>query len=473
MKYIKKELPSYNLHMIKTDKFKSTYIEVIFSNEIKKENITINNFLSSYLTYSTKKYNNKIKYARKLEELYAASVFSNVDRLGKMFNVDFNMRVLNDKYTEDGLLKQAVDFLYEVLFNPNVVNDEFDKDVFKVIKNNEQSRIERFKENQRDYSILKLYELFDKDAPYAFNLKGYIKDLNKITPKNLYSYYKKRFLRILIPYWIFAVICVFCSVLHYALEGELTITKWIQVLASWILPLNKQVTALPYFGGGLWYIPVYACIVLVMPFLARVRKTKWYTWFGVVLISFFVLTYLLKLGWIQNVAFYLIWTYLGFFWERIKTELYKSSIRRKLLCTVVVCFIIIVGIFLADISVNMQYNKFPPNIVFFVYSIMMMSGLGFIFPYLDNALEKIECSKLFGKRFFLFEKRSFTVYLYQSIVFYVTIKITNIIVGSVNGGVMSTFTKIIICFVSTVYLCERCAAYFGKIEDYRIQKNKL
>ena len=50
--------------MIKTDKFKSTYIEVIFSNEIKKENITINNFLSSYLTYSTKKYNNKIKYAR-------------------------------------------------------------------------------------------------------------------------------------------------------------------------------------------------------------------------------------------------------------------------------------------------------------------------------------------------------------------------------------------------------------------------
>ena len=191
MKYIKKELPSYNLHMIKTDKFKSTYIEVIFSNEIKKENITINNFLSSYLTYSTKKYNNKIKYARKLEELYAASVFSNVDRLGKMFNVDFNMRVLNDKYTEDGLLKQAVDFLYEVLFNPNVVNDEFDKDVFKVIKNNEQSRIERFKENQRDYSILKLYELFDKDAPYAFNLKGYIEDLNKITPKNLYSYYKE------------------------------------------------------------------------------------------------------------------------------------------------------------------------------------------------------------------------------------------------------------------------------------------
>ena len=191
MKYIKKELPSYNLHMIKTDKFKSTYIEVIFSNEIKKENITINNFLSSYLTYSTKKYNNKIKYARKLEELYAASVFSNVDRLGKMFNVDFNMRVLNDKYTEDGLLKQAVDFLYEVLFNPNVVNDEFDKDVFKVIKNNEQSRIERFKENQRDYSILKLYELFDKNAPYAFNLKGYIEDLNKITPKNLYSYYKE------------------------------------------------------------------------------------------------------------------------------------------------------------------------------------------------------------------------------------------------------------------------------------------
>ena len=47
MDYIKKELPSYNLHMIKTGKFKSTYIEVGFGSPIKKENITISNFLSN------------------------------------------------------------------------------------------------------------------------------------------------------------------------------------------------------------------------------------------------------------------------------------------------------------------------------------------------------------------------------------------------------------------------------------------
>ena len=191
MKYLKKELPSYNLHMIKTDKFKSTYIEVIFNNELKKENITINNFLSTILSYSTKKYNSKTKFARKIEDLYAANIFASGYRLGKLYNVDFNMRVLNDKYTEKGLFEKAIDFLHEILFNPNVKNGEFDENSFLVIKNNEKSQIERFKEDQRGYAGLKLLEYYNCEEPFSYNLKGYIEDLEKITPKNLYDYYKE------------------------------------------------------------------------------------------------------------------------------------------------------------------------------------------------------------------------------------------------------------------------------------------
>lgn len=191
MDYIKKELPSYNLHMIKTDKFKSTYIEIGFGSLIKKENITISNFLSSILTYSTKKYNSKIEFSRKIEDLYAASIFSSSYRLGKNYIIDFNLRVLNDKYTEQGLFEKSIKFLKEVLFNPNVKNNEFDLTSFNIVKNNERSQIERFKEDQRDYSALKLLELYDNDAPFSYNLKGYIEDLEKITPSNLYDYYKE------------------------------------------------------------------------------------------------------------------------------------------------------------------------------------------------------------------------------------------------------------------------------------------
>lgn len=191
MKYIKKEYPYYNLHMIKTDKFKTTNIEVIFEQEIKKEDITITNFLSSILTFTTKKYNTKLKYAKKMESLYAARLFANSYRLGSNLNVDFNMQILNDKYAEKGLLNESLDFLKEVLFNPNVTDDKFDEVSFNIIKNDECSQIERFKEDTRRYATLRCCELTDDKAPFSYNLKGYMEDLNKITGENLYSYYKK------------------------------------------------------------------------------------------------------------------------------------------------------------------------------------------------------------------------------------------------------------------------------------------
>lgn len=191
MKYLKKEYPSYNLHLIQSNKFKSTYIEVIFSEDFNKENITYNNFLSSIMTYSTKKHNTRPKYSKKMEDLYASSICASCYRLGKVLNVDFNMRVLNDKYSEKGLFEDAVDFLHEVIFSPNVSNDAFDKEGFKVINNHIKSQIERLKENQRNYAQLKLLELFDSNSPFSYNIRGDLDTLNKITPNNLYDYYKK------------------------------------------------------------------------------------------------------------------------------------------------------------------------------------------------------------------------------------------------------------------------------------------
>jgi len=177
--------------MIKTDKFKSTCVEIIFGNKIKKENITINNFLSSILTYTSKEYNTKVKYARKIEDLYASVISSNSYRVGNVLNMDFNLKVLDDKYTESGLFKSAIDFLYETIFNPNVTNDMFDEDSFNVVKMAEKNQIERIKEDQRMVATLKSLELFDSNSPISYNLKGYMPDLECITRTNLYDYYKK------------------------------------------------------------------------------------------------------------------------------------------------------------------------------------------------------------------------------------------------------------------------------------------
>ena len=139
MKYIKKTKETYNLHMIKTDRFKTTNIEVIFSNKIKKEMITKMNVLSSLMTYTSKKHPRRLLYTRELENLHSARLFASTYRVGNLLNVDFNMRVLNDKYASCNLLEDSLAFLSDILFNPNVINNEFDEKSFNVVYNEEKA----------------------------------------------------------------------------------------------------------------------------------------------------------------------------------------------------------------------------------------------------------------------------------------------------------------------------------------------
>ena len=59
MKYTKKDLGSFNLHLINTDKFKTVTTKVIFHTPIKKEDITKRNILSDILLQSSKNYPSK------------------------------------------------------------------------------------------------------------------------------------------------------------------------------------------------------------------------------------------------------------------------------------------------------------------------------------------------------------------------------------------------------------------------------
>lgn len=191
MQYKKLELGSYNLHMIKTDRFKTVNVQIIFSNKIVKEDITKRNFLSDILTYSCKKYKTKKEISIASQDLYAANVYATSYRLGSYYNTDINLYFLNEKYSEKGMMEKSMDFLSEIIFNPNVENNRFDSDSFSVIKNNMRIQIESIKEDTRKYSMIKMLEAMGKDMPYSYHGFGYIEDLDAITEENLYDYYKK------------------------------------------------------------------------------------------------------------------------------------------------------------------------------------------------------------------------------------------------------------------------------------------
>ena len=135
MEYINKDLGSYHLHMIKTDKFKTIKVKVAFRRPIVKSEITIRNILANILVQTTNKYKTRRALAIKAQDLYAASVSSKNDRIGNYINTEIMLSILNDKYTEEGNFKRGLDFLYDLIYDPNIKDNGFDDEQLQIILN--------------------------------------------------------------------------------------------------------------------------------------------------------------------------------------------------------------------------------------------------------------------------------------------------------------------------------------------------
>lgn len=190
MKYTKKDLGSYNLHLIKTDKYKTINVRVIFRRKAKKEEITIRNILGSLLLQSTNKYDTKRKMTIEAQDLYSVGLSLNTNRFGNYFATMIYLNILNDKYTEKGNFNKALEFLNEVIFNPDIEDKKFKEKNIDIVKKRLKTELTSMKEDLNAYSSIRAMEAFDKDSPASFRMAGYLEDIDKVTGESLYEYYK-------------------------------------------------------------------------------------------------------------------------------------------------------------------------------------------------------------------------------------------------------------------------------------------
>lgn len=189
MEYKKIEVGSSNIHLIKTDKFRTIYTLVTLSEELTKENITKRDLLSGLLSYSTLKYPTRRDLMIAREDLYSACILSNTKRCGKYAELNFTLTVLEDKYTEDGNLEKCFELLKEMIFNPNIKNGKFDDDTFNILKEIKINNINGVEESKASLSMIRMLEEMAPSCPISVRSNGYLEDLNNITPSKLVEYY--------------------------------------------------------------------------------------------------------------------------------------------------------------------------------------------------------------------------------------------------------------------------------------------
>ncbi len=189
MKYKKIEEVSYNLHLIKTNKFKTLFFKVILSEKQKKEDITIRNLLLDNLMSSSKEYPTMRDVSIKKQDLYGASISMLNRRIGDHAFIEYTMSILNPRFTEESMLKDSVEFYSSLLYKPNVKNNSFDEELFEMSKENLRKEILMTNERPNIYGFTRFKENIDINAPFSYHQTGYLEDLDTITSSSLYEYY--------------------------------------------------------------------------------------------------------------------------------------------------------------------------------------------------------------------------------------------------------------------------------------------
>ena len=191
MKYKTYNCNSFNIYTIKTDRFKTSHLEVIFKNVLKKEVIGTYSFLADMLSEGCKKYPRKKDLITRFEELYKIVIYASTMRVGNVIDLHVSLDFINPEYIEDeGYIEDVIKTLFEVILNPNVCNDEFDLKTFNIVKERLRREINSLKENPVKQSIKEAIKTMDSNSPTSYEILGTIEELENITPAKLYNAYK-------------------------------------------------------------------------------------------------------------------------------------------------------------------------------------------------------------------------------------------------------------------------------------------
>ena len=191
MKYKKIEMGSYNIHFVKTKKFKTVEVKVNFKRETTKEETSYRSLIADILLKSSNKYKTEREMVIADENLYGINYNSGAFISGRYNVINFNFTFLDEKYTEEGMFEKTFKFICELLLNPNISKNGFDLEALSQVKKTLIKLLEDTKESPSYYVKQKLFEKLDENKPISYNDIGYKDIIEKITKENLYKYYKE------------------------------------------------------------------------------------------------------------------------------------------------------------------------------------------------------------------------------------------------------------------------------------------
>lgn len=178
-----------NLNVIKDDRFKNGRISIAMYTPLEKNNVSKNAILPFLLTKSCKMYPDFTSLNKRLDELYGASIYADVQNLGDMQEIIMSASFLDDRYAlnNECISEKITELLCDMLFNPVTINDNFSIENVNQEKRQLKELIESEYNDKRIFALNRCKELMCKDEKYGINKLGKKEDIQNMLSKDIHE----------------------------------------------------------------------------------------------------------------------------------------------------------------------------------------------------------------------------------------------------------------------------------------------
>ena len=179
------------LTLIPESKFKTNLISVYIQRKLDRNEVTKNALLPGILKSGCNKYKTLGQLTDREEELYGSYLHAGASKRGESQVLGFSILSVNEKYLDEKILGQCIEFLNEIINNPLVIDGGFNEEYLNIEKEILKDSIMIIINDKGNYAMKRTNEIMFEGEPYSINGKGYIEDLDTIDRVSLYEHYKE------------------------------------------------------------------------------------------------------------------------------------------------------------------------------------------------------------------------------------------------------------------------------------------
>ncbi|WP_432355504.1 EF-P 5-aminopentanol modification-associated protein YfmF [Sporosarcina sp. A2] len=181
-----------NVHVIENKNFKTVTVELKLQTLVDRATITERNILPGVLRAGTKRFPTASAVQDELDDLYGASLQLYQTVSGNCHILTVQIEFANERFieNENSLEENIFDFLNELLFNPKIIQDGFDKETVAQEKEKLRKNLKASKDDKTSYAGERLIDEMAIGELYSIHPSGYLEDIDSISEFGLYATYK-------------------------------------------------------------------------------------------------------------------------------------------------------------------------------------------------------------------------------------------------------------------------------------------